>query len=289
MVEFENISEEKLYDMYINQEMTIAQIAHLTHHDCNTISKRLDFYKIPKRKQINWDITNQKFTKLTAMFPLDDNYNADTLWHCQCDCGKTKDVSARNLRYKQTRSCGCIKSEATIKFNKETKTKYNQYDLSGEYGIGWTSNTNEIFLFDKEDFDKIKDYCWSKSSEGYLVARDKGAGKSVRFHQIVMGDKHIDHIKHDKLDNRKSELRKSCDLLNARNRVRPQNNKSGFKGVCWDNTKELWRAYISINKQHIDLGFFDDINDAIQVRKEAEEKYFRDWSYKNSMEMDTGS
>ena len=37
--------------------------------------------------------------------------------------------------------------------------KYNTYDLSGEYGIGYTTK-GEKFLFDLEDYEKIKDYCW---------------------------------------------------------------------------------------------------------------------------------
>ena len=35
----------------------------------------------------------------------------------------------------------------------------NVYDLSGEYGIGYTLKGEE-FYFDLEDYDKIKDYCW---------------------------------------------------------------------------------------------------------------------------------
>jgi hypothetical protein len=38
--------------------------------------------------------------------------------------------------------------------------KFNQYDLSGSYGIGYCSNTNNPFYFDLEDYDLIKDYCW---------------------------------------------------------------------------------------------------------------------------------
>lgn len=37
--------------------------------------------------------------------------------------------------------------------------QYNRYDLSGEFGKGWT-NKEEEFWFDLEDFDKIKNYCW---------------------------------------------------------------------------------------------------------------------------------
>lgn len=34
------------------------------------------------------------------------------------------------------------------------------------------------------------------------------------------------------------------------------------------------------------LGRFDNFEDAVKVRKEAEEKYFGDWSYDNSMKED---
>ena len=57
-------------------------------------------------------------------------------------------VGGDNLKSGSTKSCGCLAKEIRSKIHK----KYNQYDLSGEYGIGWTSNTNEEFYFDLEDF-----------------------------------------------------------------------------------------------------------------------------------------
>ena len=47
--------------------------------------------------------------------------------------------------------------------------KYNTYDLTGEYGIGYTSKDEE-FYFDLEDYDKIKDYCWRITMQGYVRA-----------------------------------------------------------------------------------------------------------------------
>ena len=47
------------------------------------------------------------------------------------------------------------------------RKKHNKYDLSGEYGIVYTSNGEE-YWFDKEDYDKIKDYYWRKDPHGYL-------------------------------------------------------------------------------------------------------------------------
>lgn len=38
-------------------------------------------------------------------------------WTCQCVCGTIKDVSARNLRSHQVKSCGCLRIEQSTKLN----------------------------------------------------------------------------------------------------------------------------------------------------------------------------
>ena len=46
---------------------------------------------------------------------------------------------------------------------------------------------------------------------------------------------------------------------------------------------QQWRAEIKINIKTIYLGFFNNKDDAIAARKSAEEKYFGEYSYDNSM------
>lgn len=60
---------------------------------------------------------------------------------------------------------------------------------------------------------------------------------------------------------------KSDEAINA-------NNTSGYKGVCWDKSKNKWISQIQVNKKNIRLGYFTNIEDAIKARKEAEEKYW---------------
>ena len=171
----------------------------------------------------------------------------------------------------------------TSEWNKILKKKYNTYDLSGEYGIGWTSNTNQEFYFDLEDYKKIKDYCWMESDEGYIISREPNTGKHVRMHNIVTGWKYVDHIKHRPNDNRKSQLREANDKFNSRNRSKPANNASGCKGVSWHKKNLKWQAYIGINGKQKCLGFFDNYDDAVAARKVADEYYYKEWSYENSM------
>ncbi len=49
---------------------------------------------------------------------------------------------------------------------------------------------------------------------------------------------------------------------------------SGIRGVCWDEKRKEWRAYITFNGSRLHLGCFKDIEDAKIARKAAEEKYF---------------
>ncbi len=54
----------------------------------------------------------------------------------------------------------------------------------------------------------------------------------------------------------------------------PKNNNSGCKGVCWDVEKQMWYTYLNVHGKRIFLGRYKKLDEAIRVRKAAEEKYF---------------
>ena len=83
-----------------------------------------------------------------------------TVWLCECSCGNPEliPVTATHLKSGHTTSCGCEK----IRITKENNSRQNEYDLSGEYGIGYTRNTNVPFLFDLDDYDKLKNIVGEK-------------------------------------------------------------------------------------------------------------------------------
>ena len=53
------------------------------------------------------------------------------------------------------------RKERMLQINAE-KHKTNVYDLTGDFGVGYTLNTNEEFYFDLENYNLIKDYGWYK-------------------------------------------------------------------------------------------------------------------------------
>jgi len=50
-------------------------------------------------------------------------------------------------------------------------------------------------------------------------------------------------------------------------------NKSGHKGVMWQESKQRWKAYIGFQGKSISLGSYTNKDDAIAARKAGEEKY----------------
>lgn len=50
----------------------------------------------------------------------------------------------------------------------------------------------------------------------------------------------------------------------------PKNNSSGYKGISFHKQTGKWRSRIHDNKKEIYLGVFDNMEDAIKARKEAE-------------------
>ena len=55
--------------------------------------------------------------------------------------------------------------------------------------------------------------------------------------------------------------------------IEPLDESKNIPGVCWSNTTNKWRAYINLEGKQKHLGYFDNIEDAIQARKDAEDIY----------------
>jgi len=83
----------------------------------------------------------------------------------------------------------------------------------------------------------------------------------------------LDHINGEGLDNRIVNLREADQGVNMKNTSRRVDNMSGVTGVHWYKNRKKWQAQIQVNGKRIFLGYFDDIDDAIAVRKLANIKY----------------
>ena len=238
------------------------------------------------------DLTGLKFNKLTVLNlgkPYSEKCNRTKngyllrrTWDCLCDCGNIKyGVLEKQLKNGSVKSCGCLSKEQSRINGKQTK-KYNKYDLSKEYGIGFGSNNKE-FYFDIEDYEKIKNINWIVKSNNYVEGMDEERNP-ISLHRLIMGfpNCHVDHINHQTNDNRKINLRlvnRSQNQANTKLRI---DNTSGTKGVYFNRLRGCWIGCIQVNHNKFSKGFANK-EDAIKYRKYLEDKYQKEYSYENSM------
>lgn len=243
------------------------------------------------------DLTGQKFGRWTVISQGPSTSGRETRWWCKCDCGnpELRLVRRSGLKNGTSQSCGCLQKEIASLIKK----KYNQYDLSGKYGVGFTTTPDSYgryeFYFDLEDYDKIKNYCWYFNKRDYLQASNIDntyiETKRLLMHQLILpidNNKNVpDHIHGEKSknDNRKENLRIATISQNAMNAKLRINNTSGITGVCWNEKIKKYRAYIQKDGKNYNLGFFANLEDAVKARKEAEIKYFGEHSYDASQAM----
>ncbi len=230
----------------------------------------------------------EKYGKLTTKYVVGRTKNRVKIWYCDCDCGNNINVPSTSLSSGNTKSCGCLRSESAKAVGERVRER-NKYDLSGDFGIGWTSNTNKEFYFDIEDYDIIKNYHWAeKGDEGYIVTKvwNNNKPSSIFIHRLIMqkngfdiSTSDVDHINHKTYDNQKSNLRVCKHHQNITSSRTYSNNTSGRKGVSWDKTRNKWIVSITYNKKTYHIGRFDNFDDAVKAREEAEKIYHKEYHY----------
>lgn len=129
------------------------------------------------------DLTGQRFGKLEVIERA-ENKNGKVMWLCKCDCGNYHTTITNRLKAGLCISCGCLNPFKNPLVN-PAKRKFNTYDLSGKYGVGYTSKGEE-FYFDLEDYDKIKEYCWYINGDGYVVTHTHNSNKMMYMHRFIL-------------------------------------------------------------------------------------------------------
>jgi len=83
----------------------------------------------------------------------------------------------------------------------------------------------------------------------------------------------IDHINHDRQDNRIENLRSVNVRANAMNAALRKDNTSGHVGVEWLEANKKWRARVCLHGKTKHLGLFDTKEKAVNARVSASKRY----------------
>lgn len=94
-----------------------------------------------------------------------------------------------------------------------------------------------------------------------------------------MPDKEVDHINHNRADNRIDNLRLANRNQNSFNTSIRSDNTSGTKGISWYSRLNKWRVYIHANNKQKTFGYFDDLEFAKLVISEVRERYHGHYHY----------
>lgn len=122
----------------------------------------------------------------------------------------------------------------------------------------------KIAKVDDVDFERVLKLKWCLNNKGYATASLREGfrgGKVVSMHDFVLACEmpiglEVHHKDDDKLNNQKRNLTFVTRSENQQLKPIQKNNKTGYKGVCFDNSRQLFMANIQKDGKKIYVGRF---------------------------------
>lgn len=161
----------------------------------------------------------------------------------------------------------------------------------------WRPRTPNMFSCGKQS-KEISCNQWNAKNSGKIASWPHGCGyssitifgKKYLSHRIIWSiyygenlncEIQIDHINGSRIDNKIINLRQATVTQQRMNAGTNKNNTSGCKGVFFEKRRRKWVACIGNNKKQIYLGQFDNFEDAVKARKNAEKLHFGRFAREN--------
>lgn len=143
-------------------------------------------------------------------------------------------------------------------------------------------------IIDTEDYERVKDYKWHFNHKTQTVGGSlPNSNSKIYISRLIMNvtdpQTEVDHKNHDKLDNRKQNLRICSRSQNQKNQRILKSNTSGYKGVSWCPKSNKWVSKISVNNKTVHLGLFTDKKQAAHAYNRASKKYHGEFGLINTL------
>lgn len=211
------------------------------------------------------DLAGEQFGRLLVLYPTDKRMDGGSVvWHCQCSCGNSADVSSRRLVRGKVRSCGCLSNPPLENLIGKTFGRLTVKECVGRERKTLTNSKITVTYW------KCKCVCGNtvivKQSE--LQSGDTKSCGCLQKDRAREALKLLDHT--------------SAAIIERTCKGPRSSNKSGYTGVYYDKRTGKWMAYINFKKKRYWLGRYEAIEDAVKIRKEAEKRLFGeflDWYY----------
>lgn len=196
------------------------------------------------------DLTGKGYGYLTVLKRV-ENKNGRTCWLCRCECGKEKEVMARDLKSGKVKSCGCH----TYDYG------HNRIDLTGQRFGRLTA------LRPTERRDR-------KGSVYWMCRCDCGGQAEVPGDRLVQGNVLscgcLKSENQKEIAGRLHRIDGTCLEILEKRKYR-RDNKSGFRGV-FRMKNGHYRVYIGFKGKRYNLGTYSDYEEAVDIRLQAEKE-----------------
>lgn len=123
----------------------------------------------------------------------------------------------------------------------------------------------------------VRNISW-RSNTGMLKRR------IIRMHRVIMHppkNRYIDHINHNGIDNRKSNMRNCTSRENQGNRLVSNHCSSKYKGVNRHDGK--WQARIGYKYKQLYIGFYDTEIEAAEAYNQKAIEIFGEFAKVNQI------
>lgn len=189
-----------------------------------------------------------------------------TYYFYECKCGKTGWMRADIL--KNASSCGC-------------KGQFKAKDITGKK-FGRLKAIKKTEERDKDNGSVIWE-CECKCGNIAYVAEYNLSKGSIRSCGCLGRDNSKNNIQKAIKVHLKDHIVDGTNIPIISRTKLQSNNTSGATGVTWDKSRKKWRAYIRFKGKIYHLGRYADKDEAIAIRKEAEEKIFKPFLHKKKI------
>lgn len=198
------------------------------------------------------DLVGLRFGKLMVEAPAETSTSGRKRWLCRCDCGAAIVAFGHNLKSGHSQSCGCTKQKDLTGQRFGRLTVLERSDQTATRG----SRTRKLW---KCQCDcgaityKATDTLTNPDMSMCKACADQYGAAKARDNAGYVGGTQLAKIQEKPLES---------------------NNQTGFRGVYRNSRTSRFVVRIKFQKKLYHIGCFDNIEDAIKARLEAEEQFF---------------